>query len=86
MSSSILSDNNGSGSLKWNFNAPDKDFDFLAKNETLVLTYEHEGLGQSRRIDEQTVTMTITGTDDKPVIDDRARARSSTSRPIIRCR
>src|SRR5436189_3992063 len=40
MSSSIQSDSNGSGKLKWNFSAADSDFDFLSKNQTLTLTYE----------------------------------------------
>ncbi len=38
--SQILSDTNGSGQLKWNFSDQDQDFDFLAKNQTLVLTYD----------------------------------------------
>jgi hypothetical protein len=40
MSSTILNDNNGSGKLKWSFSAADQEFDFLAKNQKLTLTYE----------------------------------------------
>ena len=68
MSSSILSDSNGSGSLKWSFSAADNDFDFLAKNETLVLTYDVSVTDNHGGTVKQTVTVTITGTDDKPVI------------------
>ena len=39
MSSHIVSDSNGSGTLQWSFSDADIDFDFLAKNQTLVLTY-----------------------------------------------
>jgi VCBS repeat-containing protein len=68
MTSSILADNNGSGSIKWNFSAADKDFDFLAKNETLVLTYEVKVSDNHGGSTTHTVTLTVTGTDDKPVI------------------
>ena len=68
MTSSILSDSNGSGKISWNFSAPDKDFDFLAKNETLVLTYELKVSDNHGGSTTHTVTITITGTDDKPVI------------------
>ena len=39
MSSQILSDSNGYGKLKWSFSDVDDEFDFLAKNQTLMLTY-----------------------------------------------
>ena len=40
MSSQILSDHSGTGQLKWSFSDADDDFDFLSKNQTLVLTYD----------------------------------------------
>src|SRR3954451_455752 len=36
MSSQILTDSNGSGSLKWSFSDADDDFDFLAKSQSLT--------------------------------------------------
>ena len=39
MSSQILTDSNGNGQLQWSFSDADDDFDFLAKNQTLQLTY-----------------------------------------------
>ncbi len=38
----VLTDSTGtgSGSINWTFSLPDSDFDFLAKNETLKLTYD----------------------------------------------
>lgn len=68
MSSSILSDSNGSGMLKWSFSAADRDFDFLAKNETLTLSYDILLADNHGGTVKQTVTVKITGTDDKPVI------------------
>jgi VCBS repeat-containing protein len=69
MTSQILSDQNGAGKLKWMFSDADGDFDFLAKSQTLVLTYDitvSDGHGGTAT---QTVKVTVTGTDDKPVID-----------------
>jgi VCBS repeat-containing protein len=69
MSSSIQSDSNGSGKLKWNFSAADSDFDFLSKNQTLTLTYEIKLFDNHGGSTKKIVTVTITGTDDQPVID-----------------
>ena len=69
MQSQILSDHNGSGQLKWNFSDADDDFDFLAKNQTLVLTYDITVSDNHGGTAIQTVKVTVTGTDDKPVIN-----------------
>jgi VCBS repeat-containing protein len=69
MHSQILSDSNGSGQLQWNFSDADEDFDFLAKNQTLVLTYDITVSDNHGGTAIQTVKVTVTGTDDKPVIN-----------------
>src|SRR4051812_26186650 len=69
MSSVIQTDSNGSGKLKWTFNDADSDFDFLSKNQTLVLTYEIKLSDNHGGSTTQKVIITITGTDDKPVIN-----------------
>jgi VCBS repeat-containing protein len=69
MASVIQSDNNGSGKLKWTFNAADNDFDFLANGQKLVLTYEIHLNDNHGGTTKKTVKVTITGTDDRPVID-----------------
>lgn len=69
MSSQITSDSNGSGKLKWSFSDADDDFDFLAKNQTLVLTYDIKVSDNHGGTAIQTVKITVTGTDDKPVIN-----------------
>ncbi len=68
MTSQILSDHNGSGQLKWSFSDADDDFDFLSSNQTLVLNYDITVSDNHGGTVKQTVTVTITGTDDKPVI------------------
>src|SRR3954468_2278599 len=69
MQSQILSDSNGNGQLKWSFSDQDQDFDFLSKNQTLVLTYYVKIFDNNGGLDIQTFKTTITGTDDKPVIN-----------------
>jgi VCBS repeat-containing protein len=69
MTSQITSDSNGSGKLKWTFNDADGDFDFLSKNQTLVLTYDIKVSDNHGGSVIQTVKVTVTGTDDKPVIN-----------------
>ncbi|WP_051462652.1 VCBS domain-containing protein [Bradyrhizobium sp. URHA0013] len=69
MHSQILSDSNGNGQLKWSFSDQDQDFDFLSKNQTLVLTYDVKVSDNHGGFAIQTVKITITGTDDKPVIN-----------------
>jgi uncharacterized repeat protein (TIGR01451 family) len=67
LTSSIVTDSNTAGKLRWTFSEDDRDFDFLAKNETLVLTYEVTLKDNHGGSTKKTVTITITGTDDKPV-------------------
>ncbi|WP_298243283.1 VCBS domain-containing protein [uncultured Bradyrhizobium sp.] len=74
MQSQILTDSNGSGQLKWSFSDQDQDFDFLAKNQTLVLTYDVKVSDNHGGFAIQTVKITVTGTDDKPVINMAAAA------------
>jgi VCBS repeat-containing protein len=69
MSSQLLSDSNGSGKIKWLFSDADDDFDFLAKNQKLTLTYDIKVSDNHGGSVTQTVKVTVTGTDDKAVID-----------------
>jgi VCBS repeat-containing protein len=69
LSSAITADSNGSGSIKWSFAAPDEDFDFLAKGEKLVLTYTVQVQDNHGGTAKQTVTLTVTGSDDKPTFE-----------------
>src|ERR1700710_2586651 len=74
MTSQVTSDSNGSGKLKWTFADADSDFDFHAKDQTLVLTYDIKVSDNHGGSVIQTVKVTVTGTDDKPVITTTALA------------
>jgi VCBS repeat-containing protein len=67
LTSTIVSDSNGSGQIGWSFAAPDSDFDFLATNERLVLTYNVTVTDNHGATATQTVTVTVTGSEDRPV-------------------
>src|SRR5262249_7774244 len=58
----------GSGTVAFTFSATDNTFDFLAANQTLTVTYnvivtDNNGLSSTKP-----VTITITGTNDAPVL------------------
>ena len=63
--------NNNNGSATWTYSIPDNAFDFLAAGETLTLTYTAE-VDSNYLTDNlstlSTFTITITGTNDAPVI------------------
>jgi VCBS repeat-containing protein len=69
MSSHIVTDSNGSGKISWAFSDADDDFDFLSKNQTLTLTYDINVSDNHGGTAIQTVKVTVTGTDDKPVFN-----------------
>ena len=56
------------GSDAWNFSAQDKSFDYLAAGETLTLTYTVQVDDGHGGVVTQPVTITVTGTNDTPVI------------------
>src|SRR3954470_16741617 len=69
MTSNITTDSNGSGKLGWAFSDADEDFDFLAKNQVLTLTYDIQVSDNHGGTAIQTLKVTVTGTDDKAVIN-----------------
>jgi VCBS repeat-containing protein len=65
------SGNNNNGSATWTYSFPDGAFDFLGAGETLTLTYTalvDNNFLQSPEIGTKQFTITITGTNDVPVI------------------
>lgn len=77
---SVIADptNENNGSAVWTYTIPDKVFDFLAAGETLTLTYMVR-VDTNFTVDPESrfipITITVTGTNDKPVI--------TTSVPVI---
>ena len=57
-----------SGSITATFGAPDKDFDFLAANETLTVVYNVTATDTNGGSVSQPVMITITGSNDPPVL------------------
>ena len=65
--SSLAADAGNTHNLTWNFNSGAQAFNYLAVGQSLVLTYTITATDGSLN-DTQTVTITITGTNDVPVI------------------
>ncbi len=71
LSLGTLTDTTGTGlggSDAWTFSAQDKSFDYLAAGETLTLTYTVQVDDGHGGVVSQPVTITVTGTNDTPVI------------------
>jgi fibronectin-binding autotransporter adhesin len=69
------STNTNNGSASWTYSVADKAFDFLAAGETLVLTYTvkvDNNYAPNEQAGTATITITITGTNDAPVITSSA--------------
>ena len=69
------------GSRAWTFSATDKSFDYLAAGETLTLVYTIQIDDQHGGVVTVPVTITIVGTDDKPVITSPTQAATITEVP-----
>jgi VCBS repeat-containing protein len=76
-----LNDTTGTGhggSDAWTFSAQDQSFDYLADGETLTLTYTVQVDDGHGGVATQPVTITITGTNDTPVITSETQAGAVT--------
>lgn len=65
VSRTLLSD---AGQVTAKFSAPDKVFDFLAEGEQIQIVYTIKVTDAHGASDSQTITITVTGTNDDPVI------------------
>ncbi len=71
LSLGTLTDTTGTGtggSDAWTFSAQDKSFDYLAEGETVTLTYTVQVDDGHGGVVTEPVTITVTGTNDTPVI------------------
>jgi VCBS repeat-containing protein len=57
------------GTIDWRFAAPDRVFDYLAAGETTALAYQVTLTDQKGASDSDTVTVTVTGSNDRPDFD-----------------
>jgi VCBS repeat-containing protein len=60
-------DQESANGINWTFDSGSETFDFLPEGETLTLTYTVRATDSFGATDDQTVTITITGTNDTPV-------------------
>jgi VCBS repeat-containing protein len=58
----------GAGEVDWTLHAPDADLDFLAAGDTLTLAYDVAVTDANLASTTETVTITITGSNDAPVL------------------
>ena len=58
----------GTGSIAFTYSAQDKTFDFLAAGQTLTITYNVTVTDNNGASSTQPVTITVTGTNDAPVL------------------
>ena len=61
---SIAANAGDANNLSWSFNSAPEAFDYLDDGESLTLTYTVRATDDSGAFDDQTVTITITGTND----------------------
>ena len=76
--------NSNIGSATWTYSLADGAFDFLAAGETLTLTYMvrvDNNYALSNETAFKTITITITGTNDTPVVTSSAQVGSITELP-----
>ena len=67
-SASIIDATHTSGTINWSFNSAGEAFNYLAAGEHLTLTYTLRATDSSGATADQTVVLTINGTNDVPVI------------------
>jgi VCBS repeat-containing protein len=80
--SGLAADPGDSHNLTWTFNSGTQAFNYLAANQSLVLTYTVQSTDSSASplSDTQSVTVTINGANDAPVITSSAQTGSITER------
>jgi VCBS repeat-containing protein len=61
--------NTNNGSVSWSYDVADSQFDFLADNETLTLTYTATVNDSHGGLVTKPITVTITGSNDVPTLD-----------------
>src|SRR5205807_2116557 len=78
--SGLAADPADTHNLGWSFNSGSQAFDFLAVGESLTLTYTVQSTDNNAASDTQSVTVTITGTNDAPVaVADVASVKEDTN-------
>jgi VCBS repeat-containing protein len=66
---SLTAQVDGAGTVDWTFRAPDAALDFLAAGDTMTLAYDVTVSDANLASATETVTITITGSNDAPILD-----------------
>ena len=74
----LIDNPDGSGSIGWSYTIPNSELDFLGADETVELTFTVEIDDNNGGTDTQNVVITITGTNDAPIIDDAVQTGTIT--------
>jgi VCBS repeat-containing protein len=74
-----LAESNGSGAVNWTFSLVDGTVDFLAPGQTLTATYQVTVANPNGGSDSSTVTITIAGSNDTPVVTARISTATDTA-------
>src|SRR5579885_2978170 len=72
------STSDGSGTIGWHYNIEDSALDFLGANDVVTLTYTVQTSDGNGGTASQDVTITVHGTEDKPVITSGTQAATIT--------
>ncbi len=68
VNTNVIDGTTETGTITWSFDSGSEAFDYLAVNESLTLTYTVQVIDTQNATDTQEVTITVTGTNDAPVI------------------
>jgi VCBS repeat-containing protein len=68
LNANVIDGSSETGTITWSFDSGSEAFDYLAVGETLTLTYTVQVTDSQGATDTQEVTISVTGTNDAPVI------------------
>ena len=78
----VIADDSNTAGLAWEFDSGLATFDFLANGESLVLTYTVQVTDSQGATDDNTVVITIGGTNDAPTITGEVVSKNETNAPL----
>jgi VCBS repeat-containing protein len=68
LNANVIDGTSETGTITWSFDSGSEAFDYLAVGESLTLTYTVQVSDSQGATDTQEVTISVTGTNDAPII------------------